>query len=131
MRTSELAVLVIGTINIILLFIAASTTSSGNIKGLGSVFLLFVHIIIIIGAFPILVRAIFGNHTISKNFTIIFTTIALLSALLVLLTSSATSSSEDDSFFVFIGIIELIPILFLYIKRGNIIWQKPQKLPFE
>ena len=128
MRHSEQAVLFIGSINILLLLIALTDETFLDI---GSIFLLFIHLVIITGALPILLRAIFGRHTISKQFTIIFILIACLSSLLILFSGNITPTSEDDIYFIVLGIIELIPILFLYIKRKHIIWQPQATLPFE
>ena len=131
MRKSEKAVLAIGTVNVFLLFLASALSSTGNIADAGVLMLIFVHIIIIIGAFPILYRAIFGHYSVSKNFTIIFTIIAILSSLLVLSEGSFLAFDEDDYFFFILGIIELLPLLWLYIKKHDRIWQPPKKLPYD
>lgn len=131
MRKSEKAVLAIGTINVFLLLLASSLIPDGKLVDTGSLMLIFVHIFIIAGAFPILYRAIIGPYTISKNFTIIFTFIAILSALLVIIGGSITTWDSDDIFFVGLAIIELLPLGWLYIKKRHVIWQPAKKLPFD
>ncbi len=131
MRKSEKAVLIIGTLNVILLLIASSISSNKNLADAGSLILIFVHIIIITGAFPILYRAIIGPYTISKYFTITFTVIASLSALLVIIGSSITTVDSDDPIFFTLAIVELLPLMWLYIKKRHVIWQPPKKLPFD
>ena len=132
-RKSEKAVLIIGSINVLLLFIASFMSKTGNVADAGGLMLIFVHIIIIIGAFPILYRAVVSSYSVSKNFTVIFTVIALLSALLVLLAGSVTVTrfDSDDYIFITLGLIELLPIMWLNNKKRDRIWQEPKKLPFE
>jgi len=131
MRKSEKAVLGIGMVNVLLLLIASSISANGNLADAGSLILIFVHIIIITGAFPILYRAIIGPYTISKNFTIIFTIIASLSALLVIIGSSITTIDSDDPIFFTLAFIELMPLMWLYIKKRHVIWQPAKKLPYD
>lgn len=131
MRKSEKAVLIIGTINVLLLLLASRMTPTGVNADAGSLMLIFVHIVIIIGAFPILYRAIISSYSVSKNFTIFFTVIAILSAFFVILGSKITTVDSDDVYFFSLGLIELLPIIWLYVKKRDAIWQKPKQLPFE
>ncbi len=131
MRKSEKAVLIIGTINVLLLFIASAMAPHGDKTDAGSLMLIFVHFIIIIGAFPVLYRAIISSYSVSKNFTLVFTAIAITSAFFLILGSNVTTIDSDDLIFFGLGIIELLPIIWLYIKKRDVIWQKPKKLPFD
>lgn len=129
MRKSEKAVLIIGMFNIFLLTLA-SALSSNRIDS-GMISLILVHIIIIIGAFPILYRAIISSYSSSRNFTIFFTAISILSALLIIFSGSIDLSDADDPYFFVLGLIELLPIAWLYLKKKHIIWQPHKKLPYD
>ena len=129
MRKSEKAVLIIGMFNIFLLTLASALTSNKIDSGMIS--LIFVHIIVIIGAFPILYRAIISSYSSSRNFTIIFTAISILSALLIIFSGSIDVSDTDDPYFFILGLIELLPLIWLYSKKKHYIWQPHKKLPFD
>ena len=117
MKKTEIFVIVLGFIGLIILLVSLASTESGNIRGLGSAFLLLPHLIIMLISIPFLIDCTYKAERISKYFVVIVALMSILNALFMIGISFGVFERGD---LVIPAIIELLPILFFYQNRIKI-----------
>ncbi|MCE7733815.1 MAG: hypothetical protein GPJ54_02985 [Candidatus Heimdallarchaeota archaeon] len=123
LKLIHITTMVLGAIRTILIFIAAISTNSGDIEGLGSIVLMLFHFLILVFAFPFLYAAIVRREEIPLWFYRIIIAESVLNSIFMLLTSNAVSAGKDQ--FIIYAILELLPLYILRKNRHKILfWQE-------
>ena len=117
MKKMEILVIILGAIGFIFLIVSLATSNSGNIRGLGSAFLLIPHAIILIISLVFLYECTFSASEITKSFAVIISILAILNSIFLFTISFAVFNGGS---LVVLAILELLPLLIFYRNRQKI-----------